>query len=210
MSVKEIKIQQDECKKIIQDKEELIKEFHDHLKKKDTDYIKAMAQMNDDIDNLIRDMQNQLTHMRQDYQRELGNIEKAFDDERDQITEYNNAEIEALFKEHTDQETQAALKRAAQEEENAKQLEDVRNLDANNQADQKIKLEREMQILEKCMEDMKAVYKLNEEKLGFNFRVLTEKIRVNENTKKSNLDKKRNYLGIKRNVVARYNKQQLE
>jgi dynein regulatry complex protein 1 len=149
--------------------------------------------MNDDIDNLIRDMQNQFTHMRQDYQRELGNIEKAFDDERDQITEYNNAEIEALFKEHTDQETQAALKRATQEEENARQLEDVRNLDANNQADQKIKLEREMQILEKCMEDMKAVYKLNEEKLGFNFRVLTEKIRVNKNTKKSNGDKLRNY-----------------
>jgi len=89
-------------------------------------------------------------------------------------------------------------------------LEDVRNLDANNQADQKIKLEREMQILEKCMEDMKAVYKLNEEKLGFNFRVLTEKIRVNENTKKSNNEKKRKYLGIRRNVVARYNKQQTE
>ena len=91
--------------------------------------------MNDDIDDLIRDMQNQFTHMRAEYQRELTNIEKAFDDERDQVLEYNNSEIEALFKEHTDTETQAALKRAAQEEENAKQLEDVRNLDANNQAD---------------------------------------------------------------------------
>jgi len=29
-----------------------------------------------------------------------------------------------------------------------------------------------MQILEKCMEDMKAVYKLNEEKLDFNRQVL--------------------------------------
>jgi len=61
-----------------------------------------MAQMNDDIDNLIRDMQAQFGDMRTAYTRELSNIEKAFDDERDQITEYNNAEIEALFKEHTD------------------------------------------------------------------------------------------------------------
>jgi hypothetical protein len=29
-----------------------------------------------------------------------------------------------------------------------------------------------MQILEKCMEDMKAVYRLNEEKLDFNTKVL--------------------------------------
>lgn len=29
-----------------------------------------------------------------------------------------------------------------------------------------------MQILEKCMEDMKAVYKLNDEKLHFNLQVL--------------------------------------
>ena len=32
-----------------------------------------------------------------------------------------------------------------------------------------------MQILEKCMEDMKAVYKLNHEKLSFNFDVLSER-----------------------------------
>lgn len=47
--------------------------------------------------------------------------------------------------------------------------------DANKQAEQKIKLETEMQILERCMEDMKAVYKLNEEKLGFNHDVLMQR-----------------------------------
>jgi hypothetical protein len=36
-----------------------------------------------------------------------------------------------------------------------------------------------MQILEKCMEDMKAVYKLNEEKLEFNHKVLSERQNVN-------------------------------
>lgn len=37
-----------------------------------------------------------------------------------------------------------------------------------------------MQILEKCMEDMKAIYTLNEEKLKFNYEVLFEREGVNK------------------------------
>ena len=58
-------------------------------------------------------------------------------------------------------ETSFLDKRQKEEEENARQLEEVMSQDANKQAEQKIKLETEMQILEKCMEDMKAVYELN-------------------------------------------------
>lgn len=39
-----------------------------------------------------------------------------------------------------------------------------------------------MQVLRKCMEDMKAVYKLNQEKLEFNHTVLKTRETVNENT----------------------------
>lgn len=62
--------------------------------------------------------------------------------------------------------------------------------DANKQAEEKIKLETEMQILEKCMEDMKAVYKLNEEKLFFNLNVLKERSNVNKKTEKALKKKK--------------------
>ena len=72
-------------------------------------------------------------------------------------------------------ETNFLQKRQEEEALNAKQLEDVMSQDANKQAEQKIKLETEMQILEKCMEDMKAVYRLNYEKLIFNFEVLSER-----------------------------------
>lgn len=37
-----------------------------------------------------------------------------------------------------------------------------------------------MQVLQKCMEDMKAVFRLNEEKLKFNHNVLGQRERVNE------------------------------
>ena len=63
--------------------------------------------------------------------------------------------------------------------------------DANKQNEQKIKLETEMQILEKCMEDMKAIYTLNEEKLKFNYEVLFEREGVNKKTKKTLNNRKR-------------------
>lgn len=37
-----------------------------------------------------------------------------------------------------------------------------------------------MQILQQVMEDMKAVYRLNEEKLEYNLKVLTEREAMNE------------------------------
>ena len=40
-----------------------------------------------------------------------------------------------------------------------------------------------MQILEKCMEDMKAVFRLNEEKLDFNKKVLADREKANSSHK---------------------------
>jgi hypothetical protein len=51
-----------------------------------------------------------------------------------------------------------------------------------------------MQILQKCMEDMKAVYKLNEAKLEFNLEVLQQRQKVNENTKNGLKKRKRKFI----------------
>lgn len=140
-------MQQDECKKIINDKQELIDEFLEQLKRKDQEYIKAMANMTDDIDTLIDRMQEQYKQLRAAYQANLIDIEKAFEAERNQILDANKAEIDELFKQQKHTEKKCAEKRADDEKDYARQLEDVRNQDANNQAEQKIKLEKEMQIL---------------------------------------------------------------
>ncbi len=55
------------------------------------------------------------------------------------------------------------------------QLEEEKTKEADEQASTKIRLEKEMQTLQKCMEEMKAVYNLNQEKLDFNYKVLKEK-----------------------------------
>ena len=134
--------------------------------------------MSDDIDSLIVNMKSQFMEMRDHYDQQLQNIEAEFDRERAEIIENNKKEIDELFDEHKRIEVMYLGKRQQEEEENAKALEEVMSQDANKQAEQKIKLETEMQILEKCMEDMKAVYKLNQEKLGFNYEVLNERQQV--------------------------------
>ena len=142
--------------------------------------MKAMKQMSDDIEKLINNMKHQYTQMRDDYNKELVAIEQEFDNERADILGRNKKEIEDLFHQHKEIETKYLEQRQKDEEDNAKALEDVMSQDANKQNEQKIKLETEMQILEKCMEDMKAIYTLNEEKLKFNYEVLFEREGVNK------------------------------
>ena len=134
--------------------------------------------MSEDIDALIAGMKKQFEAMRNAYEGHLKSIESEFVRERCDIIERNKLEIEKLYNQHKDVEQSYLEKRQREEADNAKQLEEVMSQDANKQAEQKIKLETEMQILEKCMEDMKAVYKLNYEKLGFNYQVLAERQQV--------------------------------
>lgn len=140
--------------------------------------------MSDDIDHLVAGMKAQFEEMRDHYSTQLTAIEEDFGRERGAILTRNKGEVEQLFKDHKEVETMYLTKRQELESENARDLEDVMRQDANKQAEQKIKLETEMQILEKCMEDMKAVYKLNQEKLGFNYDVLFERQQVFNKQKK--------------------------
>ncbi len=67
-----------------------------------------------------------------------------------------------------------------------------------------------MQILEKCMEDMKAVYRLNEEKLDFNTKVLTERATVNKKTSLLLRLRKRRFQDIVREVKRKYKEELAE
>ena len=66
---------------------------------------------------------------------QLQTIESEFDRERVDILDRNKAEIEALFNEHKTIEVQFLDKRQKEEQENAKQLEEVMSQDANKQAE---------------------------------------------------------------------------
>lgn len=168
-------------------------EFLATLNEKDKHYVHAMKDMTNHIDELIKQMKVQFVNMRESYASQLSGIEEEFLREREALLARNGDEIKLLFATHKKTEEYFQQQRHDDEEEQAEKLEKVRSEDANNQADQKIKLEKEMQILEKCMEDMKAVYKLNEEKLDFNKKVLNERKNVNQTHHDNLRIKRRNF-----------------
>ena len=65
--------------------------------------------------------------------------------------------------------------RDEREEEFTRKIETLRIEGAKSYAELKISMETEIQNLEKCYEDMKALYQLNTEKLDYNLKVLREK-----------------------------------
>ena len=67
--------------------------------------------MSEDIDSLIKGMKDQFDQMREDYDLQLNEIEAEFDRERSAILDRNKAEIEQLFQEHKQVETNYLEKR---------------------------------------------------------------------------------------------------
>lgn len=96
------------------------------------------------------------------------------------MLEFQKAEITNLFNHHRTLETNWVEARDQREELYINEIEKLRISGAKNFANSKITLETEIQNLEKCLEDMKALYQLNQEKLDYNLKVLKEKHEENQ------------------------------
>jgi outer membrane translocation and assembly module TamA len=88
--------------------------------------------MNTHINELIKAMKLQFNHMRTDYANQLNAIESEFERERAALLSKNDDEIKALFKQHKEVEEKFLRLKADQEEEQSRQLENLRSQDANN------------------------------------------------------------------------------
>lgn len=184
-----IQEQKKECEEIIGSKQRLIDEFTDELKEEDGFYVKSIRQMEEDIDKLIDLMRRQYESMRLNYSDQLDQIEETFLAERAELLKANKEEIDSLFERHKELEANFTSQRQQLEEGFADELDKIRADEASDFHDHKIRLETDLQIIEKCLEEMKAIYQLNLEKLGYNVKILEE--RVNENGTTLNLLNKR-------------------
>jgi hypothetical protein len=101
------------------EKQSLINEFQEQLLEKDKHYVKSIAKMNDDIDNLIDKMKDQFIEMRGDYAQHLESIEGQFIQEREAILARNEKEIMELFELHKQKEDHYLRERAKNEEDYA-------------------------------------------------------------------------------------------
>ncbi|EDM02992.1 similar to hypothetical protein [Rattus norvegicus] len=177
------------------------------LKIKDDQYVKDLKKQSEDITVLLERMEEQVKSVMKNFRQELNYIEKAFESERQELLTTNKKKWERALQAHNAKELEYLINRMKRVEDYEKQLNRQRVWDCEEYNSIKIKLEQDVQILEQQLQQMKATYQLNQEKLEYNFQVL--KKRDEESTViKSQQKRKLNRLhDILNNLRTKYSKQ---
>ncbi|XP_073868255.1 dynein regulatory complex protein 1 isoform X10 [Macaca fascicularis] len=152
-------------------------------------------------------MEEQVKNVMKTFREELYNIEKAFEVERQELLASNKKKWERALQAHNAKELEYLTNRMKKVEDYEKQLNRQRIWDCEEYNTIKIKLEQDVQILEQQLQQRKAIYQLNQEKLEYNLQVL--KKRDEESTViKSQQKRKINRLhDILNNLRSKYAKQ---
>ncbi|XP_047378802.1 dynein regulatory complex protein 1 [Sciurus carolinensis] len=167
--------QQLHCAGLIEDKNKLINELQQELKVKDDQYVKDLKKQSDDICLLLERMEEQVKDIMKSFRQELSHIEKAFELERQELLASNKKKWERALQNHNSKELEYLINRIKKVEDYEKQLNRQRIWDCEEYNMIKIKLEQDVQILEQQLQQMKATYQLNQEKLEYNFQVLKKR-----------------------------------
>ncbi|XP_075719909.1 dynein regulatory complex protein 1 [Rhinoderma darwinii] len=175
--------QQQQCGQLIEDKNTLIGELQQELKRKDEQYVKDLKKQCEDINLLIERMEEQVRSLSRTYRDELLQVEKTFEQERRELLYKNRNKWEQEMQTRRDEELESLMNRMKKVEEYEKQLNQCRVRDGEEYNIIKIKLETDVQILQQQLQQMKATYQLNQEKLEYNFQVLKKRDEENTITK---------------------------
>jgi len=175
--------QQKMCQMVVEEKNKIIKQIQIDLKNSDDEYVKDVKKQNESIDLLVERMEDQIKHMKKSYSDELHLIERVFIEERAEVLQANRRKFDKLLKTREAQEEELMRSRFERVDDCERQLDTLRINDQEEYNMVKIKLETDVQILEQQLQQMKATYQLNQEKLEYNFQVLKKRDEENMITK---------------------------
>jgi len=175
--------QKTSCDAVVAEKDKLIGELQVELKSKDDLYVKDLRKQAEDIDLILERMEEQMKSLKRAYREELDNIENAFFSERQELLEVQKKKEDTATKQRQEKEVEYMKMREKRVNDFDSQLQTLRVQDAEEYNMVKIKLETDVQILEQNLQQMKATYQLNQEKLEYNFQVLKKRDEENTITK---------------------------
>lgn len=170
----EMQRQMQACAEVINSKDELIVGFQRQLRTKDEEYVRALNKQSQDFDTLLERIRQEFKTLQFEYDNELRSIEDSFSDERERIIMELVQEIDHLFENRRNKETQFKDNKQKREDQYQRDVEDLITKGASQYNKLKIELEMNIQTLKQQLQEIKATYQLNTEKLDYNYRVLTE------------------------------------
>jgi dynein regulatry complex protein 1 len=162
------------CAAIISSKDQLTNAFLMQLRAKDEEYVRALRQQSEDIENLLIQIRTEFKEMQTEYDKEIDAIEDAYLEERDKLIADHTIEIDLLFDNRKNKEIFYKETKQKREENYQREIEDLITKGADQYNKLKIELEINIQTLKQQLEEIRATYQLNTEKLDYNYRVLTE------------------------------------
>lgn len=171
---RDISIQNESCSAVIRSKDELIAEFQRQLRAKDEEYVRALRRQAEDINDLLARIRLEFKEMQAEYDMEVDAIDDAYVEERDRIIGEHVGEIDGMFEHRRNKEVFYKETKQKREEQYQKDVEDLITKGADQYSKLKIELEMNIQMLKQQLEEIRATYQLNTEKLDYNYRVLTE------------------------------------
>ncbi|NXJ42496.1 DRC1 protein, partial [Ciconia maguari] len=202
--------QQQQCALLLEEKNKLIGDLQQELKNKDEQYVQAIKKQSDDIHLLLERMEEQIRITLKTYRHKLLQIEKAFELERRELLDNNRKKWEKAIQAHNTQELEYLHARMRKVEEFEKQLNQLRVEDEEEYNSMKIQLENDVQNLERQLQQMKAIYQLNQEKLEYNLQVLKKQDEENtiiRSQQKRKLNRLYSLLNNLRTKLAKQEKQ---
>ncbi|XP_072711586.1 dynein regulatory complex protein 1 [Ciconia boyciana] len=202
--------QQQQCALLLEEKNKLIGDLQQELKNKDEQYVQAIKKQSDDIHLLLERMEEQIRITLKTYRHKLLQIEKAFELERRELLDNNRKKWEKAIQAHNTQELEYLHARMRKVEEFEKQLNQLRVEDEEEYNSMKIQLENDVQNLERQLQQMKAIYQLNQEKLDYNLQVLKKQDEENtiiRSQQKRKLNRLHSLLNNLRTKLAKQEKQ---
>ncbi|KAM6404737.1 dynein regulatory complex protein 1 isoform 2-T2 [Pluvialis apricaria] len=164
--------QQQQCALLLEEKNKLIDDLQQELQNKDEQYVQAIKKQSDDIHLLLERMEEHVRLMLKTYRHKLLQIEKAFELERRELLDNNRKKWEEGIRAHNTRELEYLRARMRKVEEFEKQLHQLRVQDEEEYNSMKVQLENDVQNLERQLQQLKAIYQLNQEKLEYSLQVL--------------------------------------
>ena len=166
--------QKQRCDKAVAKLEEIGTQLCSQLREQDHEYVTALRRNRKEIEVLQECIINEHKVLKAAFEKELGLIEAAFKDDRKNLLETKQNELEALMMERDKAEVKGLELQRNDADARREEIKQSQN-DGNNQSiATKEKLESEIRRLEIALEDTRARQDLDTDKLEYDVRVLTD------------------------------------
>lgn len=167
--------QKEKCKELIALKDGVILKLQDELKMADLRFLKDQDKQTAEINLLVQRINEQIKIIKRVLRTQLDIIENAIDAERNEIIEAFNKKWEASNRQREKEQVNNLDQKLRSLEEHHEEMDRIMINHQERYREAKISLEKDIQLLQRELESMKAVCLMNKEKIDYNYQVLKKR-----------------------------------